>query len=233
MVEAFQWIVVGLGLGVAVEWVRHGSILRSLAALPKYKSESENLEREVKGLKIEIAALREQADLVPGLKARVVELENRPVQVLETSSVESAPVVKVLGLEAVTSLPDEFRVRLEAAGIADLADLGSRSEQEILDMVEAQPWDDLDVGAWIREASELAGKSSVAVPTVVEKVAGDDLMLLPGITGDQAEALRVAGFSGFSVISGTSEEELLAAVDAQPWDMVDVAGWIEFAKGRS
>jgi hypothetical protein len=230
MVEALRWILVGLAMGIAVEWLRHGSILRSLAGLPKFQADAEKLEREVAGLKTEVAALREQAELVPGLKARVSELESRPVQVVETLHVSNDEAADVVGLEAVTSLPAEFRARLEAAGVSDLADLGSRSEQEVMDLVQAQPWDDVDAGAWIAEAASLLGGAVVAP---VASAPGDDLMELPGVTADQVAALKSGGLSSFELIAAATEDDLLGAVDAQPWDMIDVASWIEFAKGRA
>ncbi|MFM9872213.1 MAG: hypothetical protein ACKVQS_01965 [Fimbriimonadaceae bacterium] len=233
MVEALKWIVVGLAMGIAIEWFRHGSILRSLAGMPKFQADAEKLEREVAGLKTEVGALRAQAELVPGLKARVSELESRPFQVVETSDVASEVVASVVGLEAVTSLPAEFRVRLEAAGVSGLADLGSRSEQEVLDLVEAQPWDDVDVAAWISEAADLAGESTGVQSVVQPAVVDDDLMLLPGVSEAQVVALKAGGFGSFQAILGASEEALLEAVDAQPWDMVDVTAWIDIAKERS
>lgn len=230
MIEALKWIVVGLAMGVAVEWMRYGSILRSLAGLPKYQADAEKLDREVKGLKVEVAALQAQADLVSSLKAQVSELESRPAMAVAAELSEVTVTESVAGLESVTSLPVEFRVRLEAAGVVSLDDLGSRSEQEILELVEAQPWDDVDAAAWISEAASLS-RGVIAAP--IAQVSEDDLMELSGVTAEQVAALSAGGFGDFKAISGASEDELLGAIDAQPWDMVDVAAWIEFAKGRA
>ncbi len=82
------------------------------------------------------------------------------------------------------------------------------------------------------EAPRLVADPQVEAATapVAASVAGPDLTRLPDLSDDQKARLETAGYGTLAAIARASSEDLLAAIDAQPWDMVDTAAWIEYAQ---
>jgi predicted flap endonuclease-1-like 5' DNA nuclease len=78
------------------------------------------------------------------------------------------------------------------------------------------------------EAPRLAADPPTA--PAAAPVAGSDLTHLPDLSDDQKASLEAAGYGTLAAIARASSEDLLAAIDAQPWDMVDTAAWIEYAQ---
>lgn len=123
---------------------------------------------------------------------------------------------------------DAERDRWQAA-IRELPTLRTRISELERELAErkAAPAPVIAVEAPRMVAVPLVGASSAPVSA---PVAEPDLTGLPDVTDEQQAKLKAAGYGTLAAIAQASNEDLLAAIDAQPWDMVDTAAWIEYAQ---
>ncbi|QYK53303.1 MAG: hypothetical protein KF824_00080 [Fimbriimonadaceae bacterium] len=229
MVDAIKWILVGLGIGVAVEYARHIASLKELLKLPDFQAEAEEAQKKASSLESLVPSLK--ADVEAHLKTIAkleADLKSKPA-VAETS-VEIQTPVETATLDQITSLSPQFRALLIESGVTSPDQLSAKSEAELLDIVQAQPWDLVNPGDWITEAQSL---STGTVPVASSSTGQDDLHALPGITKQQATALQNSSLATFAAISLATESQLLEAVEAMPWDIVNAEEWISYAKSQA
>lgn len=228
MVEAIKWILLGLGIGVAVEYARHIASLKELLKLPDFHAQIQEAERKTKSLEGLVPSL--QADIEAQLsKITQLEAELKAKPKSTELIVEPIPTGEAATLDLVTTLPAQFRAMLEAGGIKSPGQLAAKTEAEVLEIVHLQPWDMANPAEWIAEAKALgAAPSSTSTPAK-----SDDLSQLPQATKQQIAALQKSEFSTFSLIAAAQESQLLEAVEAMPWDIVHAEEWIAYAKANS
>jgi len=229
MVEAIKWILLGLGIGVAVEYARHIASLKQLLKLPDFQAQYEQATN--KNLSLESLVPSLKADIESHLKT-ITQLESdlktKP-RASEVAAVAENPIVTA-SLDEMSSLSPQFRVMLIQAGVASPNELAAKTESELLEIVQAQPWDLVNPGEWIAEAKALT--SGREMPESVD-TNSDDLSDLPNITRQQSLALQNSAFATFLAISKASESQLLEAVEAMPWDIVNPQEWISYAKAHA
>lgn len=136
-----------------------------------------------------------------------------------------AALAERLGQSAGT---DREREQWQAA-LRELPSLRTRISELERELAErkAAPTPVIAVEAPRMVAVPLAGASPAPVSAAV---AEPDLTGLPDLTDDQKAKLEAAGYGTLAAIAGASSEDLLTAIEAQPWDMVDTAAWIEYAQ---
>lgn len=136
-----------------------------------------------------------------------------------------AALAERLGQSAGT---DREREQLQAA-LRELPSLRTRISELERELAERKvaPTPVIAVEAPRMVAVPLVGASPAPVNA---PVAEPDLTGLPDLTDDQKAKLEAAGYGTLAAIAGASSEDLLAAIEAQPWDMVDTAAWIEHAQ---
>ncbi len=249
MPDLVRWLFVGFLLGFLVEWVWDYSVWKKSAPRATAAGEVDDLRDEVdrlsRLLKASEARQEEHAlhaqqllDVIAerdGLRRDLAALESRLVSVAvgappSVDSLETSPAATPAGLEAIDGLTGDQIGLLKAAGFVSLSDLASATPDAILSALDAQPWDMIDPEPWIAQAQNLAGSGSATHRDESQVPDVDDLATLPGITPEQVKQLEAAGLHSFAEIALKSADDLLAAVDAQPWDMVDVEAWIDHAK---
>lgn len=228
MVEAIKWILLGLGIGVAIEYARHIASLKDLLKLPDFQSQFQEAERKSKSLEVLVPSLQADIDAHLG-KIAQLEAELRAKPKAAELIVEAIPTGEFATLDQVTTLPAQFRAILESGGIKTPSQLAEKSEAEILEIVQLQPWDMANPAEWIAEAKSLGGTPS-STPASANT---DDLSQLPQATKQQIAGLRKSGFSTFAMIAGASQSQLFEAVEAMPWDIVHAEEWIEYAKANA
>lgn len=251
MPEIVRWLVLGFLLGFLVEWVWDYSVWKKSAPRATAAGEVDDLRDEVdrlsRLLKASEARQEEHAlhaqqllDVIAerdGIRRDLAALESRLVSVavgapVPSASVESAsPLQAPAGLEAIDGLTADQIELLKAAGVTSLGDLAATTPDTVLAALDAQPWDMIDPEPWIAQARSMVGGVGSPAPRDESQIPDvDDLSTLPGITPEQVKQLEAAGLHSFAEISLKSADDLLTAVEAQPWDMVDVDAWISHAR---
>ena len=85
----------------------------------------------------------------------------------------------------------------------------------------------------VAEAPRVTGVSAMTESAATSAPATSGLAEIPDLTDDQRDKLVAAGFCTLAAIAKASGEDLLAAIDAQPWDMVDPEAWIKYAQSHA
>ncbi len=232
VVEALRWILLGLALGVVFEGMRHVAAFQRLLNLPDWQSRALELESENRSLSA-------QAALIPQLRAEIERARTATPVVAESETAEprtpeSSPIPQVL-LEDIESIPAEFRTRLRNAGYATPAELAAANLDTLRNQLDLMPWDMAEPEVWIAEAERVQSDAELnATPTDsfqpnAPSQSAPDYRSLPRITPAQADALA-RSFPTYESFAKASDTELLAVINAMPWDDVPVKEWKDFVK---
>lgn len=216
MTELLPGLAIGVAIGFAVYWLIDNWARRMMP-----------------GGVHETVPVRPSAQ--PEIKPEVQAQDNPRTEEPTTVAEPSAPVESPIrvDLQLVRSIPANYRELLESKGVSSPDDLAKLSSDSVAEMLGIQPWDDVDPSPWIEEAKALSGGSASQSEVEQSKPShGDDLTLI-GITSDQVSMLQANGLASYHAIASASQEELLDAIGAQPWDMIDVEAWIRQAKDRA
>lgn len=197
MLEAAKWALLGATVAFVIHWAidRAAWAKASMGMVPR--SRVDELEKELAQSDAALKAIAQQPVTVQA-KAEAVE------------SVSAPEPVELRSLDGPTEAQFDL---LEAAGVKTVADFAALTEDQVLAFIDAQPWDSYDVGAWLAAARGSSAEPATAVTTA-------QLSDLP-LTADQLAGLEAAGISRVEQVSALSDDELLEALGAQPWDMVD------------
>ena len=198
MVEAAKWVLLGACVAFALQWVLDRA---AWAKASKGLVPSSSLESLQNQLAAAEAALAESASRQPA-----------PTKAQEP--VQAAKPANAAGVRDVTGPTEEQFVLLGSAGLDSIESLAGATEDQVLAAIGAQPWDSFDVADWIGQAKTLSGGAPTAPQTPL-------LHSLP-LTPDQLASLDAAGVTLPGQIAAMTDDELLEALGAQPWDMVDV-----------
>ncbi|MDK3156041.1 helix-hairpin-helix domain-containing protein [Kamptonema cortianum] len=229
---AAQWLILGLTIGFAVHWLYDWFTWRKWALNQPGREELDDSVRKISELEARLA--ESLAEFESQLKSAAATARATPVPGPEVDLGSSAVVSaksQGMGLNSIDGLNDDHRQALDAAGIRTPEDLVAAGEEKILEVIGAQPWDAVDVANWILQAQANAGATSGESP--IQSQAGDDFMKLEGMTEEYATKLSGAGISTFGDLAALSEDRVLEIIEAQPWDMVDVATWVAQSKERA
>lgn len=210
MSEIGRWILLGALIGYAVQWVLDArAYTRLIKRLPDPR-ELERLRQQNQTLADEVAALKSAP-------------ESKPTTV--TPEPTKPKTTKAGSLDQIDGLDPDQIEKLKAAGITDPATLATKTPDEILAALDAQPWDAIDPEPWIAQARTL-GSAPQTTPTQT----ANTLDQIDGLEPDQIEKLKAAGITDPATLATKTPDEVLAALDAQPWDAIDPLPWIAQAK---
>ena len=247
MVEVGQWVLLGLLVGFAVQWALDTAALERIRKSTDHSPPDEELRRKIQVLESNLTAAQstnaaqeqELADAkkrVQNLESQLQEAKSRPSPTaVVTPSVQDTPTTKTLGLEEIEGLTQDQIDQLALAGIQNPGDLATKNPDQILEALNAQPWDMIDPQPWIDQAKSLGSSAATATApaSTTPAPAADDFTQIEGLNAIQADLLNDAGILYFSQLAQKSADEILEAVNAQPWDMIDTDAWIESAKEKS
>jgi predicted flap endonuclease-1-like 5' DNA nuclease len=125
-------------------------------------------------------------------------------------------------LEAINGVGPVYRKRLNEAGIYTFAQLIACAPAYLRQVVKAKDWQDVDTPFWIEDAKMLMARKL--------EFKGDNLIDINGIGPVYQKRLNDAGIYTFAQLITYTPEYLHELVNAEEWQNVDTAFWIEEAK---
>jgi predicted flap endonuclease-1-like 5' DNA nuclease len=197
-------------------------------AAPEAEAGAPAAEVEVAAPAVEVAAPEAEAG-APAAEVEVAAVAPEaeaglpPIEAEAPAVAEKAGAVVADKLTRIKGIGPQFAARLAAGGITSFAALAAADPQQIQEIVKAPKWRQVDYGAWIAEAANLAGAPQPAV-------AGDDLTLIEGIGPVYNARLREHGITTFAQLAETDEGRLAEIVNAPKWQRVNYGEWIEQAR---
>lgn len=255
MVETGQWILIGATGGFAAFWLLDG-VIKPLIRPPAAKPvDNTAVQQDLQSAEAKIADLERRLGeaqsspvktATPGHETTSAQAAVVPTTdaIAETTTQPAAtPTKPSAGLEQLTTLDAAMLARLQDSGVTTVDQLAALSVDDVLAKLDAQPWDMIDPAPWIDEASALlTGNTSSLADTTTESTQSepvsptvptgtpDDLTRIDGIDDTTAAKLAATGLDTYLKLGEASEDAVLEAIDAQPWDMVDAAAWIAAAR---
>ncbi|HUN24540.1 MAG TPA: helix-hairpin-helix domain-containing protein, partial [Anaerolineales bacterium] len=125
-------------------------------------------------------------------------------------------------LEAINGVGPVYRKRLNNAGIYTFEQLIACDPAYLRQVVNAKDWQNVDTPFWIEDAKVLISRRS--------ELKGDHLIDINGIGPIYQKRLNDAGIYTFAQLITYTPEYLRDLVQAEDWQDVDTAFWIEEAK---
>ncbi|MCB0826433.1 MAG: hypothetical protein KDC26_09605 [Armatimonadetes bacterium] len=236
-------LLIGSIVGFGVFWLVDATMFRRPVSGAVDESRIKELEADVARLRENLGQVKEldaRLNTLDGklgglssLEARITALESRPVAVASVASVVETPEVHEGKADDLTSLPGLTPAHAEllsSAGITSFAELAATPRDRILEICNAQPWDNLDVDAWI---SHVGGSVVAPVTPVAESISDVDFSVIEGINAEQSRMLVESGITSFSALASADESTIRAAVKEQPWDVLNIYTWQIEAKAKS
>lgn len=237
MVEVFKWLLLGAVLGFCIQWALDTASMKRLAlAIPK-QDELDDLRQKTNTLEANLkqsGAVSQELTLaqatIADLQSQILSLKSQPVVIAESTKEVAGTAPSEASLADIDGLTPDQIASLNSAGITTPSDLASKSDEEILAALDAQPWDMIDPSPWIKQAKSLTAGTSQTATETNSNSHSDDFTKIDGLTPEQIEKLTAAGITTFQALTSTPPDQLLEIIEAQPWDMVDPDVWIAQSK---